>query len=108
MTHMDSRDRTVPDLDAVVARIVDVARPLRIVLFGSRARGDHHERSDTDLFVVVPVGVRCLDVAKDLYGLGIPGVDFVVANEDAYERRKGERGLIYREVAREGRELYAA
>lgn len=36
----------------VVRRIVAVADPDRIILFGSRARGDHRPDSDVDLLVV--------------------------------------------------------
>jgi predicted nucleotidyltransferase len=39
-------------LDAIVARIEAVARPERIVLFGSRARGDARDNSDFDLLVI--------------------------------------------------------
>jgi predicted nucleotidyltransferase len=38
---------------AAVQRIVDVAKPLRVVAFGSRARGDHRRDSDLDLAVIV-------------------------------------------------------
>lgn len=38
--------------EEVVRRIVAVADPDRIILFGSRARGDHRPDSDVDLLVV--------------------------------------------------------
>ncbi|HAO79771.1 MAG TPA: hypothetical protein DCQ92_12500, partial [Verrucomicrobia subdivision 3 bacterium] len=33
----------------LVRRVVRVAKPQKILLFGSRARGDHHPDSDIDL-----------------------------------------------------------
>jgi len=38
---------------AAVQRIVELANPLRVVAFGSRARGDHRRDSDLDLAVIV-------------------------------------------------------
>ena len=39
-------------LDDIVRRVVEVARPERIVLFGSAARGEMGPHSDVDLLVV--------------------------------------------------------
>jgi len=98
--------------DADIQRIVDLVvaevNPLRVVLFGSRARGDHRADSDIDLMVVMPDGVRRLDIAKQLYMIGILSTEFVVTTVSAYERRKHSIGLVYGAIEREGRELYAA
>lgn len=40
------------DLGALVQTLVDVARPVRVILFGSRARGTAGPDSDTDLLIV--------------------------------------------------------
>jgi predicted nucleotidyltransferase len=42
-----------PELYEMVRRIADVYHPLRIYLFGSKARGDAGPDSDCDLLVVV-------------------------------------------------------
>ena len=40
-------------LDDIIARILGVARPDRIILFGSLAWGDPDEESDIDLLVIM-------------------------------------------------------
>src|SRR5215212_5669541 len=49
-----SRTVTQEKIDEAVRRLVEVARPSRIILFGSAARGELDERSDIDLMVVLP------------------------------------------------------
>ncbi len=43
-----------PRLQSVVEGIVTFLQPEAVLLFGSRARGDHDYASDWDLFVVLP------------------------------------------------------
>ncbi len=40
------------ELDEIVAKIIEEGNPLKVVLFGSRARGDHRPDSDIDLLIV--------------------------------------------------------
>jgi len=39
-------------LGRMTRRIVDAVDPEQVILFGSRARGDHRDRSDVDLIVI--------------------------------------------------------
>jgi predicted nucleotidyltransferase len=39
-------------LEGIVRRIVEVAQPEKIILFGSAARGDMGPHSDVDLLVI--------------------------------------------------------
>lgn len=105
---MSSSRMTDSDVQIVVDLVVEAVQPLRVVLFGSQARGDCRPDSDIDLMVVVADGVRRLDVGKQLYDLGLPKVEFVVTTLELYERRKDIPGLVYRSIEREGLELYAA
>jgi len=96
-------------LDRLVRAVVDKARPLRIILFGSAVRGDADVHSDIDLLVVVPDGTHRRQTAQRLYreisGIGVP-FDLVVATRSDLERHADNRGLIYRTALREGREIY--
>lgn len=65
-----------PDLvHEIVARIVAAARPERIVLFGSRARGQHRPDSDIDLLVIqksnLPRHRRSIPIYQALIGLPV-------------------------------------
>jgi predicted nucleotidyltransferase len=95
----------------LVGRIVSAVDPLRIVLFGSAARGEMKPESDIDVLVVMPDGTHRLKTVRYLYqqlfGFGHP-VDMVVATPSVLERHKDNIGLIYRTVLAEGKEIYAA
>jgi predicted nucleotidyltransferase len=98
-------------LDRLVRLIVAEVDPLRVVLFGSAARGESTETSDVDLLVVVPDGTPRRSTAMRIYGsitdVTLP-FDIVVATPGDLEKYGALPGLIYRHILRDGRELYAA
>jgi len=98
-------------IDRLVQTVVAAVRPLRIVLFGSAARGEMGPESDLDVFVVMPDGTHRRKTAQRLYrqlvGLGIP-FDIVVATPEDLELHRSNPGLIYGTILREGKEVYAA
>jgi predicted nucleotidyltransferase len=63
-------------LDEIVHRLVHALDPDRIILFGSRARGDARPDSDIDLLIVkdtsLPVYQRAIPAYRALSGMGIP------------------------------------
>jgi uncharacterized protein len=98
-------------LSELVNQIVTAVHPLRIVLFGSAARGEMGEDSDIDVLVVMPDGTHRRHTAELLqrHFFGIPfGVDVVVATPTDLERYRHSVGMIYCAILKEGRELYAA
>ena len=102
-----------PDEDLlreIVRRIVEVAGPEKIILFGSAARGDMTERSDIDVLVIVrDVHRRKLagEICVSLIGVGQP-VDVVVITPEDIETYGGSPALIVEPALREGRVVYAA
>lgn len=96
-------------LDELVRRIVEAVHPLRIILFGSAARGEMRENSDIDVMVVMPEGTNRSETAGQLYvkmiGMMVP-IDIIVATPDDLARYGDTKGLIYRSVLREGTDLY--
>lgn len=86
-------------------------RPLRIVLFGSAARGEMGPDSDIDVMVIMPDGTHRRHTAEMLHRqfFGIPfGIDVIVTTPSDLEKYSHTAGLIYRTILEEGHELYAA
>lgn len=97
-------------LDEVIARIVQVAEPDRIILFGSAVRGTAHMDSDLDLLVVKSGVPNRRRLAQAIYRalVGIPGpVDIVVVTPEDVEALKDGVATIIGPAIREGREVYA-
>ncbi|HYF15304.1 MAG TPA: nucleotidyltransferase domain-containing protein [Phycisphaerales bacterium] len=96
-------------ISEAVKRIVEGFNPQRVILFGSRARGDARERSDIDLLVLVDDGVDVWSVTTAIYGktrgINTP-IDVVVMNIGYFEDYKDLIGTVARPASREGRVLY--
>ena len=98
-------------LDTIIQRVVEVAQPERIILFGSAARGDMGPHSDVDLLVVKSgefdqsrlVG----DIYLHLHGVG-QAVDVLVVTPEQVERYRDTHYLIIAPALREGQEVYRA
>lgn len=97
-------------VDEVVADIVDEADPLRVVLFGSVARGTAGPHSDIDLLVVLEkllAGQRWRRAA-DVYAAvraSVP-IDVIVTDFDEIAERSAFTGSALREALTEGRVVY--
>ena len=98
-------------IDQLVERIVEVVNPLKIILFGSAARGEMGPDSDVDVLVVMPNGIHRRRTAQHLHiemrGIPLP-VDILVATPEDLKKHKNNIGLIYYRILEEGKEIYAA
>jgi predicted nucleotidyltransferase len=98
-------------LDEVTRRIVQVAKPQRVLLFGSAAQGRMTKDSDLDILVIVrgPTHRRRLaqNIYRNLHGIAI-GVDVIVVTEEDLQKYGQRAGLIIMPAIREGRLLYEA
>ena len=102
-THAD------PVLEDITRTLVDRVAPERLLLFGSRARGDHHADSDYDIIVVVESALarseRTKVVYEAMHGRRYP-IDFIVYTPEEFERRRGDVGTLAYAAEAEGRVLY--
>ncbi len=97
-------------LDDIVGRIVAVAQPERIILFGSAARGDMGPHSDVDL-LVIKEGANRRELAAEIY-MNLQGitvaVDAVVVTPKDVERYRNSHALVIKPALREGTVVYEA
>ncbi len=100
---------TEPDISKAVAVLVEAARPRKILLFGSHARGDADHRSDLDLLVIeADVKDRADEMVRLrrlLRPLRIP-IDLLVYSQDEVDRWGRQPGSALYWALKEGRTLY--
>ncbi len=97
-------------LNEIIRRIVEVAHPEKIILFGSAARGDLNRHSDIDLLVVKDDSdpwTLIGDIYGNLRGVGV-GVDAIVVTPAQVERYKDCHALVIKPALQEGRVIYEA
>lgn len=95
-------------LSEVISRVVEVADPEKIILFGSAARGEMKQDSDLDLLVVKSGAHRrklAQDIYLNLFGIGQP-VDVVVVRPEDIERYGDSHSLVIKEALEEGKVIY--
>lgn len=97
-------------LQEIIRRIVEVAQPEKIILFGSAARGEMGPNSDVDL-LVVKSGVHrrklAMKIYRNLRGIGC-AVDVVVVAPEDIERYGNCSALIIEPAIREGKVVHHA
>jgi len=98
-------------LDEIIRRIVEVAQPEKIIMFGSAARGEMGPNSDVDVLVVKSDvehrGRLTGDIYMNLIGVG-QAIDVVVVTPKDIERYRDSIGLIIKPALQEGEVIYAA
>ena len=108
MTQRDEID-TEDTIEEMVRRIVAEAKPVKVILFGSRARGTARSGSDVDLLVIerAPVSEHqeAARLRRLLRDFRIP-VDIVVLSETFAERYADIPGTVLYPALREGKVLY--
>ena len=115
------RDRTDPldsmRLNTVAAgalpQIRDIIvrhfKPLKLIVFGSHARGEAREESDIDLLVVMPEGTKKLPTSQAIYGALAPlqvAKDIVITSPNEIEEYGALYGTVLRDALSEGVTIY--
>lgn len=114
LTNMDGRPATTIDqatLDEIVRRILSVASPEKIILFGSAATGEMNADSDIDLLIVEadPGNQRkeSVRIHSSLRGLG-HSFDVIVIGNEWFEASKNVIGGIAYPANKYGKVIYDA
>ena len=96
-------------VSVMVDRIVGRFQPSRVVLFGSRSRGETNERSDVDLLVVmsnVPDKRRAaIEMRRSLGDLPV-SKDIVISTPEEIASRGHVVGTVLHAALREGTIVY--
>ncbi len=97
--------------DELVRRIVQTVKPLRIILFGSAARGEMGQDSDLDVMVVMPDGAHRQKTAQEIYrqmwGFGL-AKDIIVVTETDIRDYGSNPYMVIKNALDQGKELYNA
>ena len=96
-------------LEEIIKRIKEEANPDKIILFGSRAKGENKKWSDYDV-CILKKGIRdrrkfAKGIYHKLFGVGA-SVDIIVETPDRFDKLKDKWFLIYSEIAKSGRVVY--
>jgi len=94
---------------AMTERIVEAFNPIKVILFGSWARGDADWNSDIDLLVVLPSVENkrreAVAIRRALADFPV-GKDIIVTTPEEISRRGNVVGSILRPALREGKVIY--
>jgi predicted nucleotidyltransferase len=101
---------TPEKVEAAVRKIIEVARPAKLILFGSYVSDKTDINSDVDFLVVTGNEVEntrkeSVRIRRALLGIGMP-MDILVVPERKWVELKDEPGLIYREALKNGKVIY--
>lgn len=96
-------------IEEIVRRIVDAVHPRKIVLFGSRGRGDERAGSDLDLLVISESPEPRYRRSAPIYGLLsdiLVPMDILVYRPEEVEEWSEVRQAFVTTAIREGKVLY--
>lgn len=108
---MNALTRDTEAIKRLTELLVEAARPKRIIMFGSQARGEAGEDSDLDVMIVEEVvsdrAGEMVRLNRLLRSFDIP-VDLLVVSQEKFHYWCDTPGNVYFEAATEGEVLYEA
>ena len=106
---IDYNESVKPILKMMVDSIINNFNPIKIILFGSYARGTPNYDSDVDLLVIMHNGIDCRNtisqVLNSLAGTPI-AKDVIVATPELVEKEKDRCNGVLHDAIKDGVVLY--
>lgn len=96
-------------VESVVKKIAEAIQPEKIILFGSRAKGRGHAKSDIDLLVIKETAQSKRELKlriRRLFPRQNFSLDLFVLTPEEFRRQQGVANTIGRVAMREGRVCY--
>jgi len=96
-------------LPGVVERMIAAARPRRVILFGSYARGGMTGASDVDLLVVIDEPLPFAERYRLVGGAAVPRpfpLDLIVLSQGELDEQLATGSHFFRDILAQGRVLY--
>ena len=96
-------------IEEITRKIVEAFHPRRVILFGSRARGDYHEDSDIDLFVEMESSEKPWQRRMridSLFQYRWWPMDLVVYTPEEVKARRHSHASILPDIELEGKVLF--
>jgi predicted nucleotidyltransferase len=107
----NKRELNKEKLEEIIRRVIQVAQPERIILFGSAAKGKMGPHSDVDLLVIKKgefhQGRLTGEIYMNLHGVG-QAVDVIIVTPEQVEKYRNNHYLVIAPALREGKEVYHA
>ena len=95
-------------LAEIIQKVVEEAVPDKIILFGSRVKGEQTEKSDYDICVLKKGVLHKRKLAQRIYlalDINAP-VDVIVETPERFNELKDNPFLIYHDIAKYGRVMH--
>lgn len=109
MTQKDQRQQILKDeLARMVTVIASDYKPLRVIVFGSYAKGEIGQWSDLDIAIVKSTNKRFLDRSREVARIADAKVatDFLVYTPQEYEHLCQTNSFVRDEISLKGKVLY--
>ena len=101
--------RIIHEIDHILRQIIETYKPLKVILFGSAARGRYQECNDLDFLIIkddVPLyGLQRMRELDDLIDRNMPADMIVYRPEELVDRLELGDPFV-KAILKEGRILY--
>ena len=101
---------SLQNIEQITQCFINQVKPLKVILFGSFARGTYSDESDYDFYLIIDNGRNVPQATDDAYNavtyVKKRPVDIIVGTESRFRERCSHSMMVEGEVERDGILLY--